>query len=88
MATVTKQIEVEIGAKATYRHGELSLSLSATLPYGNNGRTATVTKVLQPGEDLQGIFEKIIADHQDDMLTLAEAGAAEALAVATRNKEL
>lgn len=89
MATITRTIEIDTSIKAVLHDGKLSVSVSATVPYGN-GRTATHTEpiAMKADSDLEKALTAVLEAHQEHVVSLAEQGASEALTVAARRKEL
>ena len=75
---VTKQVDYPLVVKATLRDdGEVQLSLSATVPYGNRTATGTLDKF--PKEllkEVKVLLRQVIENHAGKAVTLAEQAAA------------
>ena len=87
---ITTTVEVTLTAKAVLRDGELSVSLAASVPYGEKGRTATPSVDTFPAELLDALrdaLQAITNYGQDEAIKRAQADAMASLKQALDRKE-
>lgn len=87
------QLDIDISARATYRDGEVSLSLTGAMPLAP-GQERQVSTSISSGfsektlDKFKAAFEAALAEQQEKLITVTQVGQSEALAVAARMGEL
>lgn len=86
------ELELNISAKALYRDGKVSVSVTGSMPLTETGgRDVSATSEGASKKTLalfQEAFEALITEKQEMVIRQARAGSAEALGVAVRMGEL
>lgn len=84
------ETDIDLSAKAVYRDGQVKLSVTGSMAYGN-GRQASAsvegasTKII---EMFIKAFEALVNEQKEQAVKVTQAAQAESLTVAARMKEL